>query len=177
MSTSCTHLETMCSWSRPVIGLRGLMRVSLYFLPSKFWDAPLEFCRWAVGQGSIQHRNPIQISPSRAIPAFPPANSTRSCRRNLEHRDGVGRRYQDTRFVRQESAATLSETETHQAHTSAVRSAAGRPREDDKWLCTCGNEWSAFDTGGVCPACVHQWNETQCQSCSRWSAHSGWYER
>ena len=85
------HLETMCSWSRSVIGLRGLIRVSLYFLPSNFWDAPLEFCRWAVGQGSTQHRNLIQISPSKAIPAFPPANSTRLCRRNLERREKPGR--------------------------------------------------------------------------------------
>jgi hypothetical protein len=27
---------------------------------------------------------------------------------------------------------------------------------------TCGHEWNTFDTGGVCPACVHQWTETQC---------------
>ena|SRR5215469_7441757 len=26
------------------------------------------------------------------------------------------------------------------------------PREDDRWSCTCGN---AFDTGGVCPACLY----------------------
>jgi hypothetical protein len=32
-------------------------------------------------------------------------------------------------------------------------------REDDRWSCTCGN---AFDNGGVCPACLHQWTSTQC---------------
>jgi hypothetical protein len=26
----------------------------------------------------------------------------------------------------------------------------------------------------VCPACLHQWTETQCLSCSRWSPHSHW---
>jgi hypothetical protein len=31
------------------------------------------------------------------------------------------------------------------------------------------------DTGGVCPTCLHQWTETQCLSCSRWSPHSDWY--
>lgn len=36
------------------------------------------------------------------------------------------------------------------------------PRKIDKWSCICGNEWNTFDTGGICPACLHQWNETQC---------------
>lgn len=49
------------------------------------------------------------------------------------------------------------------------------PRKEDKWFCTCGNEWNTFDTGGVCPACLHQWGETQCPACSRWSPHSLWY--
>src|SRR5437764_12335489 len=49
------------------------------------------------------------------------------------------------------------------------------PRKVDKWFCECGHEWNTFDTGGVCPACLHQWTETQCLSCSRWSAHSEWY--
>jgi hypothetical protein len=49
------------------------------------------------------------------------------------------------------------------------------PRKEDEWFCTCGNEWNTFDTGGVCPACLHQWVETECLSCSRWSPHSLWY--
>jgi len=24
------------------------------------------------------------------------------------------------------------------------------PRKEDKWSCSCGNEWNTFDTGGVC---------------------------
>jgi hypothetical protein len=28
------------------------------------------------------------------------------------------------------------------------------PRKEDKWFCTCGNEWNPFDTGGVCPVCL-----------------------
>jgi len=51
------------------------------------------------------------------------------------------------------------------------------PRKEDKWFCECDNEWNTFDTGGVCPACLHQWNETQCLSCSRWSPHSDWYAK
>ena len=49
------------------------------------------------------------------------------------------------------------------------------PRKEDRWSCSCGNEWNTFDTGGVCPACLHQWASTQCLSCSRWPPHSGWY--
>jgi hypothetical protein len=38
------------------------------------------------------------------------------------------------------------------------------PPKEDRWSCSCGNEWNTFDTGGVCPACLHQWAETQCLS-------------
>jgi hypothetical protein len=65
---------------------------------------------------------------------------------------------------------------SHPVRASAARSAAGCPAKD-KWFCTCGHEWNTFDTGGVCPACLHQWTETQCLSCSRWSPHSDWYAK
>jgi hypothetical protein len=49
------------------------------------------------------------------------------------------------------------------------------PRKEDKWFCKCGHDWNTFDTGGVCPACLHQWGSTQCLSCKGWSPHSDWY--
>lgn len=49
------------------------------------------------------------------------------------------------------------------------------PRKDDLWSCTCGHDWNTFDTGGVCPACLHQWTSTCCPACRRWSPHSEWY--
>lgn len=53
---------------------------------------------------------------------------------------------------------------------------AWSPRDTDVWVCTCGHAWNTFDTGGVCPACLHQWTATQCLSCKQWSAHSAWYQ-
>jgi hypothetical protein len=50
-----------------------------------------------------------------------------------------------------------------------------KPRKEDRWMCACGHTWNTFDTGGVCPACLHQWTTTQCLACHRWSAHSDWY--
>jgi hypothetical protein len=50
-----------------------------------------------------------------------------------------------------------------------------RPQPVDLWSCTCGHMWHTFDTGGVCPACLLQWMETQCFACHRFSAHSDWY--
>jgi len=35
------------------------------------------------------------------------------------------------------------------------------PRKEDKWFCECGHLWNTFDTGGVCPACLHRWAEMQ----------------
>lgn len=49
------------------------------------------------------------------------------------------------------------------------------PRKEDRWSCSCGHSWNTFDTGGVCPACLHQWAFTQCLSCGCWSLHSDWY--
>src|SRR4029077_11697498 len=41
------------------------------------------------------------------------------------------------------------------------------PRKEDRWRCECGHEWNTFDTGGVCPACLHQWTSTQCLKAGR----------
>lgn len=51
-----------------------------------------------------------------------------------------------------------------------------KPASNDEWTCHCGHSWNTFDTGGVCPGCLHQWPDTQCLSCHAWSAHSDWYE-
>ena len=50
------------------------------------------------------------------------------------------------------------------------------PKPKDVWSCECGHAWHTFDTGGVCPACVRQWESTICLSCHVWSAHSSWYD-
>lgn len=50
------------------------------------------------------------------------------------------------------------------------------PSKSELWACECGNAWHTFETGGVCPSCLHQWASTQCHRCAGWSAHSDWYE-
>ena len=42
------------------------------------------------------------------------------------------------------------------------------PRKDYVWSCTCGHDWNTFDTGGVCPACLHRWTSTQWLKCGGW---------
>jgi hypothetical protein len=48
------------------------------------------------------------------------------------------------------------------------------------WICTCGCQWNTFETGGRCPSCGKQWEQTQCidgaGGCSQWSPHLDWYE-
>ena len=49
------------------------------------------------------------------------------------------------------------------------------PHAGSQWSCSCGHAWNTFDTGGRCPSCGRQWDETQCLSCSEWSPHLDWY--
>lgn len=39
----------------------------------------------------------------------------------------------------------------------------------------CRHSWNTFDTRGVCPACVHVWESTQCLACGQMSPHEAWY--
>jgi hypothetical protein len=52
-----------------------------------------------------------------------------------------------------------------------------KPGKHDRWMCSCRHVWNTFDTGGVCPACLKQWMETQCLACHKFSAHSDWYPK
>jgi hypothetical protein len=51
------------------------------------------------------------------------------------------------------------------------------PHSKDRWQCSCRYVWNTFDTGGVCPGCLKQWELTKCLSCHQWSAHSDWYPK
>jgi hypothetical protein len=62
-----------------------------------------------------------------------------------------------------------------------------RPKKSDEWMCWdcdhpeyfyegCGTEWNTFETQGVCPTCLHQWEWTSCFNCFLWSKHVDWYE-
>jgi len=90
------------------------------------------------------------------------------------------------RLKEEESRSTTSyvvldreEEKSHDPSGSRIRCplCGWSPRKEDHWFCNCGREWNTFDTGGVCPSCLHQWTETQCLSCSGWSAHSDWYAK
>jgi hypothetical protein len=54
---------------------------------------------------------------------------------------------------------------------------AWRPGQKDLWICRCNHAWNTFDTGGVCPNCLYQWEYTQCFACHGWSLHSDWYPK
>ena len=49
------------------------------------------------------------------------------------------------------------------------------PGRDHVWMCTCLHVWNTFETGGICPECGRQWQETQCARCKAWSPHADWY--
>jgi len=62
-----------------------------------------------------------------------------------------------------------------------------RPKKTDVWMCCdcdhpeyfyggCGTAWNTFETEGVCPTCLHQWQWTACFGCFMWSKHRDWYE-
>jgi len=51
------------------------------------------------------------------------------------------------------------------------------PGAEDRWMCRCTHSWNTFDTGGVCPGCLYQWEYTQCLDCHGWSLHSAWYPK
>jgi hypothetical protein len=51
-----------------------------------------------------------------------------------------------------------------------------QPIKGDVWTCSCGHAWDTFETGGVCPACLKQWETTACHGCSQFSSHSAWYQ-
>ncbi len=51
------------------------------------------------------------------------------------------------------------------------------PSSHDRWMCRCLHSWNTFDTGGVCPKCLYQWQVTQCWSCFKMSPHSDWYPK
>jgi hypothetical protein len=52
-----------------------------------------------------------------------------------------------------------------------------RPQAWNRWMCKCRHIWHTFDTGGVCPKSLYQWQITQCLSCRRVSLHSDWYPK
>lgn len=51
------------------------------------------------------------------------------------------------------------------------------PKPDSRWICEfkCRHVWNTFATGGRCPKCRKQWEETCCLACHRWSPHLDWY--
>jgi hypothetical protein len=54
-----------------------------------------------------------------------------------------------------------------------------KPDGGEYWRCNCQHVWNTFDTGGRCPKCKHQHEETQCPDhvggCSKLSPHLDWY--
>jgi Zn-finger nucleic acid-binding protein len=83
-------------------------------------------------------------------------------------------------FERPGTAAQQAVTE----ETTPAPAAATSPRcpacrtpvsRGDRWQCSCGTVWNAFDTQGRCPRCQRQWDETKCPRCGRWSERAAWY--
>ena len=51
------------------------------------------------------------------------------------------------------------------------------PPASARWMCerACGCVWNTFETGGICPQCGKNWEDTQCLACLCWSRHADWY--
>ena len=54
-----------------------------------------------------------------------------------------------------------------------------QPGRQDRWYCEpgCLHHWNTFETGGICPRCGKEWEETACLRCGEWSRHADWYEK
>ncbi len=61
-----------------------------------------------------------------------------------------------------------------------------QPDAQSRWYCMsmgppenfnagCGHGWNTFDTAGLCPGCLHQWQHTTCLKCGVTSLHDDWY--
>jgi hypothetical protein len=83
------------------------------------------------------------------------------------------------------AATNSAGTQRAKPHGPAMRSPDGRlircpkclfqPSGDIRWNCRCGHAWNTFETGGKCPACRFQWEETVCPYCGEMSEHGAWY--
>lgn len=83
------------------------------------------------------------------------------------------------------AASCTTRAQRAEPHGPAMRSPDGRLIRCPKclfqapgglrWSCKCGHVWNTFETGGKCPACRFQWEETMCPNCGEMSEHRTWY--
>jgi hypothetical protein len=155
--------------------------------PREFWPSTSAFrsilyaagVRLGVGAAALLDRIPdadvrlfAQIELAAALAALPEVRGSQS--EYHPQRNRRGRMRSAAVHERETEVSGASHDDMDEPHIRCPQ-CKWRPRTESRWRCKCGHIWNTFDTGGICPGCLHEWKATQCLECGVMSPHSDWY--